>query len=339
MTVILTILKIILLAVLALILLVLIVPFRYRAEGSRHEGEMRGTVRVSWLLHALSVLVAYDSTASPQSAVDVRLIGIPLSRFFRKSETARKKKGKTAGRRRKRLEEIRREDPEAYERILKKERERREKTKAEETARKAESNRSEPKRGKRRVRFSHEAVQEFFRSAAERGKSAVLAVLAAIVKGAGAVVKRLVFLPLQAARLVRKIVLKTVRICVKIAVWIRFAADPRTRRAVAVLLRKGKKLIRHALPKHARGHVTYGFEDPYQTGLLCAASSAFYPVWSERFTLTPDFQEKVLEGEAEIRGRIVAGYVLIVFLTLWFNRDFRYLRTFLKNQKEDKADG
>ena len=42
---------------LAAVLLVLLVPLRYRLEGSWH-GEPAGKVRVTWLLHAVSVLAS-----------------------------------------------------------------------------------------------------------------------------------------------------------------------------------------------------------------------------------------------------------------------------------------
>ena len=45
---------------LAALLLVLLVPVRYRLDGSWH-GSPAGKVRVTWLLHAVSVLVSYEN--------------------------------------------------------------------------------------------------------------------------------------------------------------------------------------------------------------------------------------------------------------------------------------
>lgn len=44
---------------LAVLLLVLLVPIRYRLDGSYRE-RLKGTVRVTWLLHILSIRVSYD---------------------------------------------------------------------------------------------------------------------------------------------------------------------------------------------------------------------------------------------------------------------------------------
>ena len=148
-----------------------------------------------------------------------------------------------------------------------------------------------------------------------------------------------VILPVRIAGVLKKNILKTIRICGKILTWIRFFADGHTRRTIAMLIRKGTKLIKHVFPKEIRGDVTFGFDDPYNTGIANAACSALYPVWERKFSLTPDFSGKVLEGEASVRGRIVVAYVLWILLSAIFNRDFRYVRNYLKSQKEGNADG
>ncbi|MFT4004268.1 MAG: hypothetical protein QM683_00860 [Lacrimispora sp.] len=78
--IILFILKILGLAVLFLLgillfvtLLVLLVPVRYQAEGSYY-GKVKGKVRVFWLLHILSVTVAYEKDVT----LTVRLLGFRI---------------------------------------------------------------------------------------------------------------------------------------------------------------------------------------------------------------------------------------------------------------------
>ena len=52
--------------VLGVLLLILFVPVRYRIEGSYYE-RLKGKVRVTWLLHIVSVTAAYE-TSSPFSS-------------------------------------------------------------------------------------------------------------------------------------------------------------------------------------------------------------------------------------------------------------------------------
>lgn len=56
-------------------------------------------------------------------------------------------------------------------------------------------------------------------------------------------------------------------------------------------------LIRHLLPQTLKGTLRFGFEDPSYTGQVLAAVSPFYGVYARSFTLIPEFEEKILEGE------------------------------------------
>lgn len=67
---------------LGLVLLVLLVPIRYRITGSYDE-ELEGTVKVTWLLHILSIVVSYQEDL----LVTVRLFGFHLFRDKEESVT------------------------------------------------------------------------------------------------------------------------------------------------------------------------------------------------------------------------------------------------------------
>ena len=53
--------------------------------------------------------------------------------------------------------------------------------------------------------------------------------------------------------------------------------------------------------------------------------SPFYGVYARSFTLIPEFEEKILEGEVHIRGRIRAATVLWTAGRVFLNKNFRRL--------------
>lgn len=60
---------------LSLILLVLLVPIRYNVKGSYY-GTLKGTLKVTWLLHILSVVVTFEE----ELLVSIRILGIRMFR-------------------------------------------------------------------------------------------------------------------------------------------------------------------------------------------------------------------------------------------------------------------
>ena len=58
-----------------LLLLVLFVPVRYRAYGVKKEGECRAEAKISWLLHLISVPVAFREG---ELSAKIKILGITL---------------------------------------------------------------------------------------------------------------------------------------------------------------------------------------------------------------------------------------------------------------------
>lgn len=64
---------------------------------------------------------------------------------------------------------------------------------------------------------------------------------------------------------------------------------------------KFAKMLR---PRRLRGYVKFGFEDPYHTGQVLAFLAILYPFYGYRVTITPDFEQKILEGDLEAKGHV-----------------------------------
>ena len=102
-------------------------------------------------------------------------------------------------------------------------------------------------------------------------------------------------------------------------------AFKRTKREVFALIRRLK-------PKELSINVRYGFEDPCMTGQALAGLSMLYPFIGEHVDITPDFEERVLEGSILAKGKVYVYHFLILFWNLFWCRDvrtsYRHIRTF-----------
>ena len=67
-------------------------------------------------------------------------------------------------------------------------------------------------------------------------------------------------------------------------------------------------------------------EDPSTTGKITAGACLFYCLWGNHFTLEPDFDNKKLEADVSLKGRIVLALLVIPALKVWFNKDIKYIR-------------
>lgn len=87
--------------------------------------------------------------------------------------------------------------------------------------------------------------------------------------------------------------------------------------------KNGKKMIRHILPVKLKGEITFGVEDPYTMGQILTVLGMLYPVYQDKLTLHPDFENQTLEGNVELKGRIIPGYLLWKVLVIMASRDVR----------------
>lgn len=99
--------------------------------------------------------------------------------------------------------------------------------------------------------------------------------------------------------------------------------------------RKGKKelfrLLRRLKPKKLLLEARFGFSDPCTTGQVLAGLSILYPVLGDSLAVTPDFENRVLKGRAEICGRIYACHFLILCWNVIWCRNVRRTYTDVKN--------
>lgn len=140
-------------------------------------------------------------------------------------------------------------------------------------------------------------------------------------------IKALGNLPGFIGRAIRKIYLTIREIYDRIKEWNRFVAR-------TLLLQQTKRLLKHIAPVKIRGNLHFGFADPSVTGNTLAAIALFYPVLPKKLFIVPDFQNKILEGELDFKGRIYGIILVIVFCKIWFNKDIQRFRKKSRRSKK-----
>lgn len=117
---------------------------------------------------------------------------------------------------------------------------------------------------------------------------------------------------------------------------IHFLQMPSVKQLIGRLFKSLKKIIRHLLPDILRVRGTVGFADPAQTGRVMEAAAVLYAFYPDQVQITPSFDEEVLEGEVELKGKIVLLYLLIkgigMALCVFLNKECRGFFQEMKRQ-------
>lgn len=92
-------------------------------------------------------------------------------------------------------------------------------------------------------------------------------------------------------------------------------------------------LMRHILPRKAKGKVHFGLGDPYLTGQVLTWISPFYGLYARSIQVSPDFMEACLEGELKLKGHIRLATILLYLLPLLLDKHIRRWIRMVRNRK------
>lgn len=76
------------------------------------------------------------------------------------------------------------------------------------------------------------------------------------------------------------------------------------------------RTFKHILPRKVKGYVHYGMDEPYKTGQVTGYLSLLPFVYQKGLSMQPDFEQKVLELDVKLKGRIRLGYLLRIVLNI-----------------------
>ena len=303
---ILTVLKVIgifLLAVLGLVLFFLLsalfVPVCYRMWGKRTATVLEGKASVSWLFGLIRLSVGYVDS---QSKLELYLFGIPLLALKDRIDRWRKKRRKPG----KRMRQGKSSDTKPADQMRKDNQAVQVKEPAEKPVQDqvdSDSTEQEP-----------DTAAVIFQKIKE--------ILLKIWRFPGRVLER-----------IRKSRLTFRQFCDKIKKWYRFLQMDDTKQALLFLKGKGFLVLRHMLPVNIQGNLHFGFEDPLITGQVLAVAGMVYPLYGKTFRIIPDFEQQVLEGEVNLKGRVFGGYLLLQAWQIYRCKEIR--RTYQRFQHKE----
>lgn len=102
---------------------------------------------------------------------------------------------------------------------------------------------------------------------------------------------------------------------------LRLITSERTEAAVKHVLKKVFRILKSIMPRKLRGHVTFGMENPADTGTVLGVLAATLPIHKNQLKIDPVFTEKIFEGEAFLKGRISIGFILCCAVGIILNKN------------------
>ena len=305
------------------VLTVLLVPIRYRADGVwKEEKYIRG--RVTWLLHLLSIRVTYEK----ELLLEVRVAGFLI---YPKKERSGKRKKAASGADAEEgvgdadadtnvLDADGAKMPSADVKTLGESAPAAGTTDEPQTQTVAEA--SEPQSADPNEASASEADAQATDSDAAPEHSA------------GSFFEKLSGKLSQVTDRLRGMQQKTDRLKQQTAYYKRIWDQPQTRQAIRVGFYELGEIIRHVLPRKLEVFGIVGTGDPASTGQIMAIQGMLYPWHKGNIRLEPDFEEKYIEGELHLKGRIRLGTLGICGLRILLNKNVRRLIRILRKKEE-----
>jgi len=85
-----------------------------------------------------------------------------------------------------------------------------------------------------------------------------------------------------------------------------------------------KKVLKHIAPQEFRARLSYGFDNPANTGISCGFIALFSAYFSGYdISLDPIFDQEILEGELFLKGRLFCFVITYYILQLVLSKTFR----------------
>ena len=97
------------------------------------------------------------------------------------------------------------------------------------------------------------------------------------------------------------------------------------RRARSALWKEVRYLWKRSRPRKIKGQIRFGFSDPSHTGLCMGAVGILCAWYPGGLSVIPDFEQRILEGEILIRGKIRCYVFVCILWRIWFNQDIRHM--------------
>lgn len=308
-------LLVILAVILLLLLLVLFAPIRYKADASVPRSDLdnfdvekiSAKVRFSWLLFVIRGGLDFPENKE----FTLRIFGIKI---LPKKEKPGKDKDKDS-------KEEGKDSEKAEDKKDKKEKKKRgKKDSGEQESAKPEDTASSESSGEGEGSFDQGKEDE----AKDGEPKNILDVIWKVIDSIDNILKT----PLN---VLEKLQYTISRVCGKISMIKTTLESETFDRAFTLVKKKLLKILKMIMPDKFKADVVFGSGDPALTAELMGAYGALYHKLYKKVYFTPDFEEKVLEGEVHLKGHIRLFTIVWSAAVVYLNRDVkRVIKRFKK---------
>ena len=105
---------------------------------------------------------------------------------------------------------------------------------------------------------------------------------------------------------------------------------PVTKRAWKYIKARLLDLLNHIKPRSFIGRIDFGLDDPATTAEVYGIAGSVACLLDDRLLIVPDFENKGIKLDIEIKGRIFLGYVLLLGLKVWRNKDLKRVLKYIR---------
>ena len=133
---------------------------------------------------------------------------------------------------------------------------------------------------------------------------------------------------------IRKIVAKIKKLAHQKDEVLRILGKTETKTAIKFAWGKLGRLLKHILPRKAKGYVAYGADNPATTGQVLGILSVVYARTGQLLEIRPNFTEKQLETDVLIKGRIQFFTLLVIAIKVALNKEIRQVIKEFKGIKD-----
>ena len=107
-----------------------------------------------------------------------------------------------------------------------------------------------------------------------------------------------------------------------------------TKAAWAKLKKTALWLLKHIAPRKGHAEITFGMKNPETTGKIYAVAANLYPWYWKHVDLYPEFGGEIIAGEGSLKGRIRLFGVVIRGLSILLDKNIKKMRKEFAKVKE-----
>lgn len=110
--------------------------------------------------------------------------------------------------------------------------------------------------------------------------------------------------------------------------WYRdFWQEETTRNAVAFVKKEIFSLLKKIKPKKIKGYLRFGMDDPAATGMIYGVGCMLQSATMWKVKVLPEFEQKILEGDIYLKGKIRIFTLIKSAMKLYFHKDVKLMKT------------